>query len=68
LRLRNQDNKFLVIDGVHVQTGSFNYTKSAEERNAENVIVLWNQPAVASAYLREWDRLWLEADDYAKRY
>jgi phosphatidylserine/phosphatidylglycerophosphate/cardiolipin synthase-like enzyme len=61
-------NKFLVIDGRHVQTGSFNYTTSAQERNAENVIVLWNQPAIAAAYGREWQRLWREADDYQKRY
>jgi phosphatidylserine/phosphatidylglycerophosphate/cardiolipin synthase-like enzyme len=61
-------NKFLVIDGNHVQTGSFNYTKGAQERNAENVIVLWNQPAIAVTYDREWQRLWQEADDYQKRY
>ena len=61
-------NKFLVIDGVHVQTGSFNYTTSAQERNAENVVVLWNQPAISAAYGREWQRLWREADDYQKRY
>jgi phosphatidylserine/phosphatidylglycerophosphate/cardiolipin synthase-like enzyme len=61
-------NKFLVIDGEHVQTGSFNYTISAQQRNAENVIVLWNQPAIAAAYGREWQRLWREADDYQKRY
>jgi phosphatidylserine/phosphatidylglycerophosphate/cardiolipin synthase-like enzyme len=61
-------NKFLVIEGRHVQTGSFNYTISAQQRNAENVIVLWNQPAIAAAYGREWQRLWREADDYQKRY
>jgi phosphatidylserine/phosphatidylglycerophosphate/cardiolipin synthase-like enzyme len=61
-------NKFLVIDDKHVQTGSFNYTKGAQQRNAENVIVLWNQPAIAVTYDREWQRLWQEADDYQKRY
>jgi len=61
-------NKFLVIDDRHVQTGSFNYTMSAQQRNAENVIVLWNQPGIANAYAREWQRLWTEADDYQRRY
>jgi phosphatidylserine/phosphatidylglycerophosphate/cardiolipin synthase-like enzyme len=61
-------NKFLMIDDKHVQTGSFNYTKGAQQRNAENVIVLWNQPAIAVTYEREWQRLWQEADDYQKRY
>jgi phosphatidylserine/phosphatidylglycerophosphate/cardiolipin synthase-like enzyme len=60
-------NKFLVVDGKHVQTGSFNYT-SARERNAENVIVLWNQPTIAAAYSREGQRLWQESDDYQRRY
>jgi phosphatidylserine/phosphatidylglycerophosphate/cardiolipin synthase-like enzyme len=55
-------NKFLVIDDKHVQTGSFNYTMSAQQRNAENVIVLWNQPSIAAAYAGEWQRLWIEAD------
>jgi phosphatidylserine/phosphatidylglycerophosphate/cardiolipin synthase-like enzyme len=61
-------HKFLVIDDKHVQTGSFNYTKGAQQRNAENVIVLWDQPAIAAAYGREWQRLCQEADDYRKRY
>jgi phosphatidylserine/phosphatidylglycerophosphate/cardiolipin synthase-like enzyme len=46
-------NEFLVIDARQVQTGSFNYTKSAEERNAENVIVLWNQPTIVATYSQE---------------
>lgn len=50
-------NKFMVIDGKTVQAGSFNYTSSAARRNAENVIVLWNDPAAAHAYLQEWQRL-----------
>ena len=33
-------NKFMVIDGVTVETGSFNFTQAAERSNAENVIVL----------------------------
>jgi phosphatidylserine/phosphatidylglycerophosphate/cardiolipin synthase-like enzyme len=40
-------NKFMVIDGVTVETGSFNYTKAAEEKNAENVIILRDCPDVA---------------------
>jgi phosphatidylserine/phosphatidylglycerophosphate/cardiolipin synthase-like enzyme len=54
-------DKFIVVDGVTVQTGSFNYTRAAEIRNAENVIVLVNLPQVASAYAAEWKSLWLEA-------
>lgn len=33
-------NKVIVIDGRRTITGSFNFTKSAQERNAENVVVI----------------------------
>ncbi len=35
-------NKVMVIDGETVSTGSFNFTKGAEERNAENLLALRN--------------------------
>jgi len=47
-------NKVIVIDGETVVTGSFNFTKSAEERNAENVVII-RDPAVAELYLRNWN-------------
>lgn len=33
-------NKVMVIDGRTVITGSFNFTKAAEESNAENLLVI----------------------------
>jgi phosphatidylserine/phosphatidylglycerophosphate/cardiolipin synthase-like enzyme len=54
-------DKFIVVDGVTVETGSFNYTRAAEENNAENVIVLRNDPATAGRYEAEWQRLWDES-------
>jgi phosphatidylserine/phosphatidylglycerophosphate/cardiolipin synthase-like enzyme len=33
-------NKVMVIDGETVITGSFNFTKAAQERNAENVLIV----------------------------
>lgn len=54
-------HKFMVIDGEHVQTGSFNYSAAAVSRNAENVLMLWNMPELAGIYTREWQRLWDEA-------
>jgi phosphatidylserine/phosphatidylglycerophosphate/cardiolipin synthase-like enzyme len=53
-------NKFIVVDGQIVQTGSFNYTSSASNRNAENVIVVRNRDA-ALKYKKEFQRLWVEA-------
>src|SRR6185369_7846496 len=33
-------DKFMVIDSSTLELGSFNYTRSAEEKNAENVLVI----------------------------
>jgi phosphatidylserine/phosphatidylglycerophosphate/cardiolipin synthase-like enzyme len=50
-------NKFIVADGLIVQTGSFNYTLSAAKNNAENVVILRGKK-VAASYKKEWQRLW----------
>ncbi len=58
-------DKFLVIDGATVETGSFNYTKAAAEKNAENVVVLRDMPDVAARYEAEWQHLWAESEAFA---
>ena len=55
-------DKYLVIDDKTVETGSFNYTASAEKRNAENVLVVKDDPALAKQYLENWEKLWDEGD------
>jgi phosphatidylserine/phosphatidylglycerophosphate/cardiolipin synthase-like enzyme len=47
-------NKVIVIDGEMVITGSFNFTKSAQEKNAENVLIIRDQ-ALAMRYTQNWD-------------
>lgn len=63
-----QHNKFMVIDGATVQTGSLNYTASAADRNAENVLIIRDAPDLARAYAVEWRRLWDEGTDLAPAY
>ena len=46
-------HKFMVVDGVTLETGSFNYTDGAVKRNAENALVLWNAPQIAAVYGKE---------------
>jgi phosphatidylserine/phosphatidylglycerophosphate/cardiolipin synthase-like enzyme len=46
-------DKFMVIDGRLVLTGSFNFTKAAEEKNAENLMVI-EDTALAAKYLDNW--------------
>jgi phosphatidylserine/phosphatidylglycerophosphate/cardiolipin synthase-like enzyme len=57
-------NKFLVVDGMTVETGSFNYTNAAEEKNAENVIILRSHRDIAEQYLTRWQELWDESEPY----
>lgn len=46
-------NKVMIIDEQKVITGSFNFTKAADSRNAENVIII-NDKSVANEYLQNW--------------
>ena len=57
-------HKFLIVDGETVETGSFNFTRAAAERNAENIVVLREHPDVARRFEQEFDRLWDESRDY----
>lgn len=63
-----QHNKFMVIDDAHVETGSFNYTSAAEQRNAENAIVVWNNPKLAAIYANNWRVHWAHSEPYGARY
>lgn len=47
-------NKVMVVDGKTVITGSFNFTKSAEEGNAENLLVISSAPELAQRYTANW--------------
>jgi phosphatidylserine/phosphatidylglycerophosphate/cardiolipin synthase-like enzyme len=49
----------MIIDGLTLETGSFNYSAAAS-RNAENVLVLWNASSVANSYEQQWQKLWNE--------
>jgi len=46
-------NKVIIIDESEVITGSFNFTKSAQNKNAENVLIIKN-PELAKLYLNNW--------------
>ncbi|WP_141009968.1 phospholipase D-like domain-containing protein, partial [Salmonella enterica] len=61
-------NKFMIVDGDTVQTGSFNYSASAVSRNAENALLVQNAPELAKAYQAEFNRLWNESAVLTNRY
>ena len=59
-------NKVMVIDGQTVITGSFNFTKAAEEHNAENLLVI-RSPELAAKYAANWKAHADHSDPYAGR-
>jgi phosphatidylserine/phosphatidylglycerophosphate/cardiolipin synthase-like enzyme len=46
-------NKIMIIDQETLVTGSFNFTKSAEEKNAENLLVI-RSSELTRLYLDNW--------------
>ena len=54
-------HKFMVVDGHSVLTGSYNWTRSAETRNEENLVVL-DDPVLAGRFAEEFERIWNVSD------
>ncbi|MEM2840968.1 MAG: phospholipase D family protein [Candidatus Bathyarchaeia archaeon] len=50
-------NKVAIIDGLITITGSYNWSRSAEEKNNENMVILRSME-VASIYEREFNKIW----------
>ena len=50
-------HKFMVADGLVTITGSYNWTRSAEKYNQENVIWI-NDEQFSSSFLSEFETLW----------
>ena len=53
-------NKFAIIDGKIVLTGSYNWSKQATERNDENLLIIRNQE-IADKYKEEFQEIYLES-------
>ncbi len=50
-------NKFCVIDGNTVITGSYNWSEQATRKNNENLLIL-HDPGLAGKYKKEFNKLW----------
>jgi cardiolipin hydrolase len=53
----NMHHKVIVIDGMIVITGSYNFSRSAQEYNDENVLVL-HDADLAARFLLEFERIY----------
>jgi phosphatidylserine/phosphatidylglycerophosphate/cardiolipin synthase-like enzyme len=59
-------NKIMIIDGATVITGSFNFTKNAEQSNAENLLVI-RSPELATKYASNWDAHLEHSEKYERK-
>ena len=57
-------SKIIILDGETVIGGSFNYSRAADTRNAENVTVMRGQE-VAAAFGRNWEARRAASERYA---
>lgn len=48
-------NKIMIIDRQTLITGSFNFTAAAENKNAENLLVLKGNQKLTDQYIRNYD-------------
>lgn len=62
---RIQHDKVIIVDGSTVETGSFNFAKTAESKNSENVIVIHNAPDLVAEYLAHWENRWQQGVDFS---
>ena len=60
-------NKIMVIDGATLITGSFNFTKAAEEKNAENLLVIRGDAGPVKKYLANFEEHLGHSEKYEGR-
>jgi phosphatidylserine/phosphatidylglycerophosphate/cardiolipin synthase-like enzyme len=53
-------HKVFIVDKKIVVFGSYNFSQSAEEKNDENLIIVYD-PVIAGQFLLEFQRVWDEA-------
>ena len=69
-KYQNAHNKIVIVDAhtpaATVVTGSFNFTWTAQHRNAENILIVRDNPVLTAHYARNWERHRQEATPYKK--
>jgi phosphatidylserine/phosphatidylglycerophosphate/cardiolipin synthase-like enzyme len=60
-------NNIMIIDGATIITGSFNFTTAAEEKNAENLLVIMGEPTLVKKYLANFQEHLEHSDRYLGR-
>lgn len=60
-------NKIIIIDRSTLITGSFNFTKAAEEKNAENLLVIKGNQPLVDRYLKNFEGHKAHSEPYQGR-
>ena len=70
IRIDNTPNhmhhKFMIADGEHLLTGSYNWTNSAARYNHENVLVS-NHAGLVKSFQDEFDKLWQQMEVFEQQ-
>ena len=64
-------DKVMIIDDKTLITGSFNFTKAAETKNGENILILRDNPELAKLYIQDWQSHWqhsINQNEFALAY
>lgn len=55
-------HKIFIVDGKTVALGSYNFSRAAEERNDENVVIIYDE-RIAGFFMQEFERVYDHAHD-----
>jgi phosphatidylserine/phosphatidylglycerophosphate/cardiolipin synthase-like enzyme len=59
-------NKIIIIDRRTLITGSFNFTKAAEEKNAENLLIIKGNKDLVRGYLENYRTHFSHSEPYSR--
>ncbi|HEY0720670.1 MAG TPA: phospholipase D-like domain-containing protein [Gammaproteobacteria bacterium] len=57
-------NNYMIIDRQTLEIGHFGYTQTAAKKNADNVLVVWNDLEAAKPYRANWQEHWDHSDPF----
>ena len=57
-------NKIIIIDRQTLITGSFNFSKAAEEKNAENLLTLKGNAPLVDRYVKNFEEHKTHSEEY----
>ncbi len=57
-------SKVIIIDDQKVITGSFNFSDAAQQRNAENLLIITGDPTLVEQYVENWKDRQLQSRPY----